>query len=327
VPVAAGAKLLFNSKAPRALVKVGTAEFPLSRARGFRLTLAALVFLANLAAIYAAFAPLDFRMPDYGLDHSWVAVLGEASAHGWRFGRDIIFTSGPLSSVYTHWFQLDHLGRDLAANIALIAVFSLLVTTVAWRNCRIATGFLFASVCLFIVRDGILVACPLLVSLVVLLPDQGISEKTSAALGVFCSALLTLAKFLIAPVAIVTFILCDIAAIARRRWPVYTLAYLLLCFGLFAWLEGRDSFLPYVFGSIDFASGYSEAMDLNGPGGELLTFLAAAAVLLGLSVWLKSEHYPRSACFQPRPCYAGSPWPHTCSSCSRKGLSGTTCMR
>jgi len=116
--------------------------------------------------------------------------------------------------------------------------------------------------------------------LVVLSPNWEVLEKASAALGVFCAALLTLVKFLIAPAAALTFILCDIVAIARRRWPFYTLSYVLICFGLFAWVEGSGWFLQYVFSSIDFASGYSEAMDLDGPRGELVAFVAAAGVLL-----------------------------------------------
>src|SRR5437660_4869117 len=224
----------FDIKVTEALVKADTAEFPRSQASGFRLILGVLLFLANVAAVYVVFAPLDFHMPEYGLDPSWVAVLGEASAHGWRFGRDIIFTSGPLSSLYTHWFQFDHLDRYLAANVALIVVFALLVTTLAWRNRRIAAGFLVAagiSLCFFAGRNAIIVVYPLLVSLVVLSPTWGILEKASAASGVFCAALLTLVKFLVVPAAVLTFILCDIAAIVRRRWPFYTLSYVLVCFG------------------------------------------------------------------------------------------------
>jgi hypothetical protein len=264
------------------IVKAATTEFPRSQARGFQLIPGVVLFLANFAAVYVVFAPLDFRMPDYGLD-PWMAVLGEASAHDWRLGRDIIFTSGPLSSLYTHWFQPDHLDRYLAANATLVVVFALLMTTVAWRNRRIASGFLVAAgiaSCFFAGLDGILVAYPLLVCLIALSPNRGILEKASIALGVFCAALLTLAKFLIAPAAVIMFILCDIGSIVRRRWPFYTLAYVLLCFGLFAWVEGPRWFLEYVFSSISVASGYSEAMDLDGPTAELATFLAAAAVVL-----------------------------------------------
>src|SRR5262249_4425876 len=154
--------------------------------------LGVLLFVANSAAVYIVLAPLDFRMPAYGSDPSWVAVLGEASTHGWRFGRDIVFSGGPLSSLYTHWFELDHIDRYLSANDALIVTFALSVTTLAWRNRRIVAGFLLAagvSSCFLAGRDAILVLYPLLVSLVVLSPHWGVLEKASAASGVFCAAL------------------------------------------------------------------------------------------------------------------------------------------
>src|SRR5437660_4452001 len=181
-PVTARARsVLLISDLLRTLVKAGTTEFPGSQARGCQLILGVLLFLANVVAVYVVFAPLDFRMPDYGLE-PWIAVLGEASAHDWRLGRDIIFTGGPLSSLYEHWFQPDHLDRYLAANVTLVVAFALLMTTMAWRNRRIAAGFLVAAgiaSCFFAGRDGIFVAYPLLVSLIVLCPDRGVLEKAA----------------------------------------------------------------------------------------------------------------------------------------------------
>jgi hypothetical protein len=250
-------------------------------ASGFRRALGIGVFAALLAAVYVKFAPLEFTMPEYGADPSWIAVLGEASAHGWRLGRDIIFTSGPLSAIYTRWFQPDRLGAYLAAYLVLIVTFASLVTIVAWRGGRVATAFLAAlGIVLYSFTDAVFVAYPLLFALVVLAPRRGILEKTTAALGVFCCALATLAKFLVAPAALATFILCDIAALMRRSFPVYTATYVLLCFGLFASSEGAGSFLPYVFGSFNIASGYAEAMVLDRAPREIIAFLVAAAALL-----------------------------------------------
>jgi len=247
--------------------------------------LAGLVFVANLAAAYVTLAPLEFRMPGYGLDPSWMAVLGEASAYGWRFGRDIIFTSGPLSVIYTHWFRPDQLGLYVAANAVLIVTFAMLVTVLAWRSGTLRAAFLVAlgiTLCPpFPIGDAFLVVYPLLVALVVLLPEHGSLEKTTAGLGLICCALATLAKFLVAPAAVVTFILCDGALATRRRWPIYTVSYLLLCFGLFALIEGPASFTQYVSDTLNLASGYSEAMAIDRPPLELVIFLIAAGVLLG----------------------------------------------
>lgn len=273
-------------------MKPKTTEVPRSGAGALQFILAVLIFSANVAAVYVAFGPLEFRMPDNNLDLSWMAVLGEASAHGWRFGRDIIFTSGPLSAVYTRWFSADRLDLYLAANVALIVTFSLLVSAVVWRSRTFAAGFLVAAgtmFCSFVTSDAIFVAHPLLVALVVLSPDRGIFERLAIALGLLCAALLTLAKFVIFPAAIVTFILCDIAAIVRRRWPIFTLGYLVLWFGLFAWLEGPRWFLQYAADSIDLASGYTEAMSVDGRSWELVAFVAAAAGFLAVIGWAEAR--------------------------------------
>ena len=277
-------------------MKTESPEIWTDKSRRPRVILGGLVFVANLAAAYIAFAPLEFQMPRYGLDPSWVAVLGEAPVHGWRFGRDIIFNGGPLSAIYTRWFAPDYFGRYLAANAVLIATFALLVAVVAWRNRRIGTGFLVALgmlLCVFFIRDAIFVACPLLVAAVVLAPKRGAVENIAAALGVFSSALFTLAKFLIAPAAIVTFVLCDGALLIRRNWPVCTIGYLLMCFGLFTWLEGPGSFPQFIFDSIDVAAGYSDARALGGSHLELAAFVITAAVLLATLGWAEARSMSR----------------------------------
>jgi hypothetical protein len=273
-------------------VKAESAKVWIDKASGLRAVLCSVVFLANLAAAYVAFAPLAFLMPGYGLDPSWMGVLGEAAAHGWRFGRDIIFNGGPLSPVYTRWFDPGHIGRYLAANAVLIATFALLVAVAAWRNHRIGTGLLVAAgtvLCVFTIRDAIFVAYPLLVASIVFAPKRGAVEGIAAALGVFCAALFTLAKFLIVPAAVATFVLCDGASLIRRRWPVYTIGYVLMCFGLFAWLEGPGSFPQYIFDSIDVAAGYSEARAVGGSNLELAVFVITAAVLLATLGWAEAR--------------------------------------
>ena len=92
-------------------MKTESPEIWTDKSRRPRVILGGLVFVANLAAAYIAFAPLEFQMPRYGLDPSWVAVLGEAPVHGWRFGRDIIFTLGPYACTYTGQYHpaTDHL--------------------------------------------------------------------------------------------------------------------------------------------------------------------------------------------------------------------------
>jgi hypothetical protein len=49
--------------------------------------------------------PLSPAMPTAGQDPSWEYALNEAVAQGYVFGRDVIFTFGPLASVYTQVYS------------------------------------------------------------------------------------------------------------------------------------------------------------------------------------------------------------------------------
>jgi hypothetical protein len=223
-------------------------------------------------------------MPGYGGDASWAAVLGEASIHKWFFGRDIIFTAGPLSSIYTHWFQLDSFARDLAINTLLIISYALLFAVLALQARRVIAIVLAAlAPALYApeMRQIIFLAYPLLLSLVILAPERGTLQRIAVGLGLIACASVTLAKFLVAPSAIVSFVFCDCILVIRRRWPWCTTAYVLTYFLAFAWLEGFEPFLQYVFDSISVVSGYSEAMGLEGSSLELAAFLICGAVFLG----------------------------------------------
>jgi hypothetical protein len=59
------------------------------------------------ALIVAALFLIPFApsMPHAGLDPSWVYGVNEAVAQGRVFGRDLIFTFGPLASVYSDNFN------------------------------------------------------------------------------------------------------------------------------------------------------------------------------------------------------------------------------
>jgi hypothetical protein len=165
--------------------------------------------------------------------------------------------------------------------LVFIAAFALLAVTVAWRNSRLAAAVVAAAgIFVHPFPDPVFVAYPLLTALAVLSTRWGGLEKTAAAFGLSFCALATPTKFLVAPAAAAMFILCDTCALARRRLPVYTVAFVLLCFGLFALNNGPDSFLPYVFSSFKAVPGYSEAVLFDRAHQEIIVFVITAATLL-----------------------------------------------
>lgn len=48
-------------------------------------------------ALCLSIIPINASMPGAGLDESWPYALNEAVAHHLVFGRDVLFTFGPLA--------------------------------------------------------------------------------------------------------------------------------------------------------------------------------------------------------------------------------------
>src|SRR5690242_9960666 len=68
---------------------------------GIRYLILALAFFATLF-VFVPFYPV---FPVFKLDSSWAYALNEAVYKNMVFGRDVIFTAGPLASVYTHIYH------------------------------------------------------------------------------------------------------------------------------------------------------------------------------------------------------------------------------
>jgi hypothetical protein len=89
-----------------------------------------IVLLALLTATITSLSPLAF--PDASLDSSWAQALVDATDKGRVFGRDIVFTFGPLHQAYT-----SELSRDASVLITARLVFFSL-----WLAVQICVGFL-----------------------------------------------------------------------------------------------------------------------------------------------------------------------------------------
>ena len=64
--------------------------------------IAQVVLLVTLICIFVPFSPV---MPTAGFDPSWVFAMNQVVVQGLSFGKDIIFTFGPYSSIYTHIYH------------------------------------------------------------------------------------------------------------------------------------------------------------------------------------------------------------------------------
>ncbi|MFM0101423.1 hypothetical protein PQQ87_37920 [Paraburkholderia nemoris] len=255
--------------------------------------------LAVAALVVSALFQMPFlpSMPAIGLDASWGYALNEAVVRHLVFGRDLIFTFGPLGSAYA---QMYHPGTDgimlmgsAVLSIALCAGFAILAIP------RRPLALLLLPIVLATAQnhDATFVAipfCMLFASFVLTRPNEaGVFQKLPrivVATFIFISAacgMLPLVKGSF--VAVTLFLLgCTTVLIARSRHtklavaiPVVALFSMLAC-----WVglgQPVTMLLKFFIAQMPIILGYAGAMSSEGSywvvGIWLLTALVSLAVV------------------------------------------------
>lgn len=252
------------------------------------------VFVALVASalLLIPFAP---EMPTSGLDPSWRYALNVAVEKGYVFGRDLVFTFGPLGSVYTTLYSpatdtIMMVGSTLyAAGFAIVLYFSAPTRRQWW------TLVLPVVVCLFLQRDVMFLAMPLFLLLSVLRVTQPVDGEYRLAptIGVIVGlAIATLAMGIgpvikgsfsgvVLPVGGLIFLLLLI----RNVPGALGFAALILIGMVGGWkLSGQNlsDLLSFLIAQGPIISGYTNAMSLGGPGIAVAFFLVAASAIFFL---------------------------------------------
>lgn len=125
--------------------------------------LAPLVLVVSMLLLFVPFRPV---FPGSGLDPSWMLGMNELMSRDAVFGRDVIFTFGPLASVYTTYFHptTDSLAMLTSLVLALSAIGCWRVI-LAGRSQGVWLGVSLACWLCLNSRDALLFAVPLLASL------------------------------------------------------------------------------------------------------------------------------------------------------------------
>ena len=273
---------LFRLPSPAVLVRRVRAIPPLSA----WLLLATIALAAPAASAQSA----QSAYPVAGLDPSWATGLNIARLHRLRFGPELVFTYGP-------WGFLDH--PEIASRFNLFAgmLFATVTAGFAWLAFRavlrvrlgqnvadVAASLLVTMCALILEPSAMLMAAMVLVLLCYL--DTGVPVCAgrwipTAVAG--CAALLVQVKF---PEGAVLAVCAVTAALfgPTQRWRRLLESVAALGIGsVLAWvLIGQSvSDLPtWLRGAFQIASGYSDAISLEGKPNVLLYLLVAA--ILGL---------------------------------------------
>ncbi|HXI91795.1 MAG TPA: hypothetical protein VNO24_17415 [Blastocatellia bacterium] len=253
------------------------------------------VLIGAMSLIVAALFLIPFRplMPNSGLDPSWRYALNEALAHGYVFGRDLIFTFGPLGSVYSTVYdpatdKIMMIGSTVYS-IGLCVAVGLVAHP---RRHLVALAFPFI-ICLSLSRDSGFLALPFFLLLAVTrasLPKGTafrLEPTPLVVLGIGISTIATAMSPIVKGSFVgSTFSICGLAlvALASKNMRAAAAFAALIGVALFsAWgLTGQPlAQLPhFLLGQGPIISGYTDAMSLGGPLGAPALYLLVALLLL-----------------------------------------------
>jgi len=247
---------------------------------------------AYLIATLFLFGANKITSPTPGLDPSWRTGIDAANALGMHFGRDIIFTLGPLGFLET----AQSISR---AQMILSMVFSLTATATLWtivylrmaRTTHRITAAVTAAIIVGVISGNnsimsslmILISASIIALSFIKSDGSGYLQWTPAAISAV-AAILVQVKFSEGLVLIGIAVLSSFFGPSRTLRRIVASAFAFCATFTITWLMTGQSFesLPsWVSGSMDLVLGYSEAM-----GSEikpnLLSYLIAIFLIIAV---------------------------------------------
>jgi MFS family permease len=244
----------------------------------------------GVALTFVILIPFSPSFPLSGLDGSWQYAMNVAVAEHLRFGKDVIFTVGPLASVYTHVYSPDTDKMMIAASIvvtlAFVAGLILTATTTAlpWLLLLpFIAGQVFARDSLYIILPFLLLcACE--------------AFPNHSRLGLAVIFLLAIASGLLPLIkgnALFSALVCTSLSVAAlwqySRGSAISVAAVALSAMILTWIASGQSLsdLPdYFFSQQQIVAGYTDAMSWPGTAtnGNLI-HLVVYLILACLLIW------------------------------------------
>jgi hypothetical protein len=246
-------------------------------------------------AVILVLVPFEPSFPEGGLEWSWVYAMNIAVARGLQFGRDVIFTYGPLASMATGAY---HPATDTITIISRL-IFAAAVFMVFLGACdRKHQLWLLALPLVLSQRFGLDPIFMMLPPMFLLFCVRNSFSSTARAVTILLSAaafgLMPLVKGTFAPAVAI----CGSAALLilwrqDRRLVLGAVAVFvatLVC-GWLASSQNLDGLLNYFIAQQPIISGYSDAMSSNGAIDEVVVFAVVACLLL-IALWISKERAP-----------------------------------
>ncbi|MGJ7602822.1 hypothetical protein ACSFA7_00660 [Variovorax sp. LT1R20] len=255
---------------------------------------------ATLATWFAAIltvlilVPFSTSFPDGSLDMSWMHALNVAAGKNLQFGRDLIFTFGPLATVYSRQYFPATDTAMLAGALLIAGSLFLSFRTISGAQNRawlLALPFLLSQANLL---DPIFLGLPLSVLLASAKPaKERYLYVSSLLLGMAAISILLLIKGSALP----TVVFCGGATLAvvwRRSVMLASLgAVVFVSTLLVAWVacgQAISNLPAYFMAQTSIISGYTDAMSTLGRRSDIAVY-ALCALLLLRSAWHLNRQY------------------------------------
>ena len=264
------------------------------------------VFGIALAATFAIaafrFIPFNPSMPRFGLDGSWALAMDQAVAAHLVFGRDIIFTYGPYSSVYTAiYHQSTDVMMMFASTLLVISYCLALLYTI-----KTSPAWVLIPVVLFLAsywdRESFLITLPLAILFSTdrivwsrsdeLSPVERTLRGSAGLLMVAALALLPLVKGTYGLSVLALGSIALVVVWRKNRATALSVVVLFLLFMAAFWQASGQpiSALPrYFVAQQGIVSGYSSAMSLSGDRAEVWYYSIAAFVTLAAGLYWAAQ--------------------------------------
>lgn len=255
----------------------------------WELVLALLFALFTLATTLSLLVPLKPNMPEFGLDPSWRLAMSVALAQSMKIGREIVFTFGPYSQIYTGYYHPKTDTLVIVASVVLAACYAVCLWRTGW-NSRVAPTIALLLFCTYVPNDNVLQLYPLLLVAHTLTASATAPSGGRLWSDIGYSAVLVPIGLLPLVKASVIFscsVVPLLVAVYQFRRGDLRSAAITLCIPSLAlivfWLAAGQNLLTlpeYILNVGVVASGYTEAASLWGKWQEIFAFLAAAAAVL-----------------------------------------------
>ena len=249
--------------------------------------------LVLIVLVLPLFIPLTPKMPASGVDPAWALGLNQAVAQGLAFGKEIIFTLGPYSAIYTKFYHPATDSMMLWGSLYLACIYCLaqllLMEQGAWVWRLVFGVFLL---CLVYAKDALFFSYPLVLNLLVFHHLQ--KNKNLTDFKEVVGFIVLFSPLGLLPLIKGSFlILCGLTGLLSSLGFLYYRHYLLSYVALFSplvsllffWLVGGqkiNDLIFYIISSLSMVFSFTEAMSIQGNAYEVLTYLISSIFILFL---------------------------------------------